>query len=129
MKVQPDLSEIKEEVSPGTYRGIIKGATVGEWKTGTKYVNWELETFGEVDPKNNGRRVFHKTPVEGKGAFRLADFYKAATGQVLKGAFDTDQLLNRKVEFEVIEGTTKEGTPSGYMEVGKVRTYTDSMHA
>jgi hypothetical protein len=120
--VQPDFSEIKEDVGPGVYRGIIKRSEAKEWPNGGTYINWEIETFGEADPKNNGRRIFHKTPTSGKGAFLLLKFYKAATGQALTGAFDTETLLGKSVEVEVVEGKNYQtGAPTGYNEVKTVR--------
>lgn len=120
MLVNPDFSEIKEDVGPGTYRGVIKKAEVKEWPNGGQYINWEVETFGEAEPKNNGRRIFHKTSTSGKGAFMLQQFYRAATGQVLTGSFDTEQLVGRKIEVDVVQGV-KNGEPTGYTEVKRVR--------
>lgn len=121
MLVSPDLSQVKDEVSPGRYQGIIKNAQPGEWQSGTKYVNWEIETVGEADPKNNGRRIFLKTPVSGGGAFRLQQLYKAATGKALAGEFDTNQLMGCKVEVEVVDGVGKDGQPTGFTDVARVR--------
>lgn len=123
--VKPDFSEVAEEVGPGTYRGVIKSAEMGKWeKSGTEYVNWTIETVGSQDPKNNGRKIFHKTPVSGKGAFRLQDFYKAAMGQSLTAAgFDTQMLLGRQIELTLVEGVNRAtGEKTGYIEVDKVRT-------
>lgn len=127
MLVKPDFSEIKDSVEPGTYSVTIKGADLGEWsgqKGTTTYVNWKLETFNEANPKNNGRIIFHKTPISGGGAFRLQQIYKAATGKILSSdhpQFDTEQLLGATLEVEVIDGM-KNGTPTGYTEVKSVRS-------
>ncbi len=127
MLLTPDFSEVKDSVGPGTYRVRVKAATLDKWETEkgtTPYVNWQLETFGESDAKNNGRTVFHKTPIKGGGAFKLADLYKAATGQILNPkapSFDTDMLLGREVEIEVIDGM-RNGQPTGYTEIKRVRS-------
>ncbi len=121
MIVKPDFSEIKEDVGPGTYKGVIKNAEVKDWPNGGKYINWEIETVGEKEPKNNGRRIFHKTSTSGKGAFMLQQFYKAATGASLTGEFDTQQLLGKQVVVDVIDGV-RNGEPTGYTEVKKVRS-------
>lgn len=118
--VTPDFSEIKEDVGPGTYNGIIKKSEVKEWPKGGQYINWEIETYGEKETKNNGRRIFHKTSLTGKGSFMLQKFYRAATGQTLTGAFDTDQLLGKQVQVLVVDGT-RNGEPTGYVEVKDVR--------
>lgn len=121
MLLVPDFSEVSDQVTPGTYCTRVTGAKPGEWSTGTKYINWELETFAEEDQKNNGRKIFHKTPIAGKGAFRLQQFYKAAMKQDIgpKG-FDTEMLLGKEVKVTVVDGTTKDGNASGYTEVKAV---------
>lgn len=121
--VQADFSEIQDEVTPGTYKGVIKKGEVKAWPSGGQYVNWEIETYGETDAKNNGRRIFHKTSVSGKGAFMLQRLYKAATGQTLTGAFDTEQLVGKNVEVVVVDGV-RDGQPTGYVEVKAVRPVT-----
>lgn len=122
MLVTPDVSELADEVTPGTYRGVITKAESGEWSTGTKYVKWTLETTGESESKNNGRRIYHKTPVMGRGAFQLQKLYKAATGRPLTGSFDTEELVGKVVALEVVDGVNREtGEPTGYIEVKNVR--------
>ena len=124
--IKPDLSEIQAEVGAGTYTVRVVDAVIGEWasKTGgapTTYVNWSLETFGEPESRNNGRRIFHRTPINGKGAFRLAQFYKAAMKQELKGEFDTQMLFGKALSVSVVDGTDKEGNATGYTEVKAVK--------
>lgn len=118
--LKPDFSEVQENVTAGTYKVRITGAKTGEWNTAngtTPFVNWEMQTFGEEEAKNNGRRIFNKTPVTGKGAFRLQQFYKAATKADLRGEFDTEQLLGKELMVTVVDGIDKEGNPTGYTEV------------
>lgn len=124
MLVQPDFSEVKDEVTPGTYKGVIKKGEVKAWPSGGQYVNWEIETYGEAEAKNNGRRIFHKTATSGKGAFQLQKLYKAATGQALTGAFDTEQLVGKQVQVVVADGVNREGQPTGYTEVKNVMPVT-----
>lgn len=120
--VTPDFSEIQDAVTPGTYKVIVKKGDVKEWPNGGTYVNWELETFGETDTKNNGRRVFHKTATQGKGAFMLQQFYRAATGAALTGSFDTEQVVGKQLAVEVVDGVNRQtGEPTGYTEVKRVK--------
>ena len=122
--IKPDFSEVQENVTAGTYKVRIVDGKTGEWNTErgtTMYINWAMETFGESETKNNGRRIFYKTPVTGKGAFRLQQFYKAATRADLRGEFDTEQLLGKELEVTVIDGMDKEGNATGYTEVKSVR--------
>lgn len=118
--VTPDFSEIQEDVTPGTYRVVVKKGEVKEWPNGGTYVNWELETFGEPEAKNNGRRIFHKTSTSDKGAFTLQQIYRAAVGQALTGPFDTEQIIGKQVAVEVVAGM-KNGEPTGYNEVKRVK--------
>jgi len=113
--IKPDFSESTDTVGPGTYKVRVTDAKMDKWagKDGgkdTPYVNWTLETFDEAEQKNNGRRVWLKTPVAGKGVFRLKDLYKAATREELDGEFDTDQLLGKEVQVTMAER-------NGYVEV------------
>lgn len=118
--VKPDFSEIAEEIVPGDYNVVIKKSELKNWPDGAAYINWQLETYGASEPRNNGRYIFHKTSTSGKGAFQLQKLYKAATGESLTGQFDTDQLLGRKIAVSVVAGM-KNGEPTGYNEVKTVR--------
>jgi len=119
--ITPNFDEIKDEVAEGTYRVVVTKGEQGEYKTGTQYVNWHLNTVDEEDPKNNGRTIFHKTPITGKGAFLTQKFYRAVTGEQVAGAFDTEQLYGRQCVVTIGEGRDREGNPSGYMEVKAVK--------
>lgn len=125
MLVKPSFDEVQDEVVPGTYRGVIKKGDLKEWPSGGQYINWEIETYGEAESKNNGRRIFHKTATSGKGAFMLQKFYRAATGQALTGQFDTEQLVGKNVEIQIVDGV-RDGQPTGYTEVKAVRAVTSN---
>lgn len=120
--VKPSFDEIQDAVSPGTYKCIVKKGEVKAWPNGGEYVNWELETVGETDPKNNGRRIFHKTATSGKGAFTLQQMYLSAVGTALTGQFDTETLVGKQVAVEVVDGVNRAtGEPTGYTEVKRVK--------
>lgn len=123
MLITPDFSEVRDSISAGTYKVRVVAAEPGEWSTGTKFVNWHLETFGESEAKNNGRRVYYRTPIAGKGAFRLADMYQAAMKTPLSAgtAIDTEVVLGKELTAVVVEGVDREGNPTGYPEVKAVR--------
>lgn len=127
MLIQPDFTEVQDEVLPGTYKVRIKKGEVKEWQNGGQYINWELETYGEKESKNNGRRVFYKTSTSGKGAFVLQKFYKAAIGEPLTGSFDTEMLVGKNVEIEIVDGVNyKTKEPTGYTDVKSVRPVTSN---
>jgi hypothetical protein len=119
--IQPDFSEVAEAVTPGTYRVTVKKGEVKEWPNGGQYINWELETCGEAEAKNNGRRIFHKTATSGKGAFMLQQLVRAATGKVITGAFDTEEVVGKQIAVTIVDGVNRQtGEPTGYTEVKKV---------
>jgi hypothetical protein len=121
--ITPDFGSVQDTVGEGIYKVRIIDGKLGEWagrdgKPPTKFINWRMETFGESEDKNNGRSVFHRTPIEGGGAFRIKDLYRAAIGEELAGAFDFTMLYGREVEITV--GPQKDKPE--YMEVKAVRT-------
>lgn len=123
--ITPDFSEVKDNVGPGTYTTRVTGHKMGEWEgrngnPSTKYVNWELETFNEEESKNNGRKIFYKTPINGKGAFKLQQFYKAAMKQDLSGGFDPEMLYSKELKVVVIDQVSKDGALTGYTDVKAV---------
>ena len=118
MLVKPDFSEVADAVTEGTYRGVITRGEVKEWPSGGHFVKWELQTVGEADPKNNGRKFYVTTSASGKGAFMLQRIYKAATGQALTGSFDTEQLVGKQVEVQLTLND------KGYTDVKAIRAVT-----
>lgn len=123
--VVPDFSDVAEEIGPGTYKVMVKKGEVKEWPNGGTYINWELETFGDSATKNNGRKIFYKTSTSGKGAFMLQRFYKATVGQPLTGSFDTEQLVGKQIEVEIVDGVNRQtGEKTGYTDVKTVRPLT-----
>lgn len=133
MLIVPDFTEVKDNVTPGVYKARIVDSKVDQWagkegKAPTVYINWTLETYGEQDEKNNGRKIFHKTPINGPGAFRLREFYKAAMGEECQGAFDRTMLHSREVEVTIVDGKDKQGQLTGYTEVKAVKPVTGIAH-
>lgn len=122
--VVPNFSDIQDRVGEGVYKVRILDSKVDTWAgtdkrpSATTYVKWTLETFGEAEDRNNGRQVFHTTPVEGGGAFKLQDFYRAAMGQDCTGPFDPTMLHGHEVEITV--GLRKDKPE--YTEVKSVRS-------
>lgn len=123
--ITPDLTEAgtRQAIAPGTYAARIKDCEVRTSQAGNDYLNWQLELFGK--PEVNNRIVFYRTMIKGGGAFRLAELYKAATGEQLKAgaSFDTDALVGREVTTILTEGRDKDGNVSQYPEVKSVVPY------
>lgn len=131
MLITPDFSEVKDSVEAGIYHVRIVGSEVGQWdgkngKPNTTFINWTLETFNEAEEKNNGRRIWHKTPINGGGAFRLQEFYKAAMHtECPKEGFDRETLLGKELEVTVVDGVNRQtGQPTGYTEVKTCKALT-----
>lgn len=120
--VTPNFKQVQDRVGEGIYKVRVVDSKVDSWpgkdgKPATRFILWTLETFAETESKNNGRRIFHRTPIEGGGAFRLQDFYRAAMGEDCTGAFDRTMLHGR--ELEVTVGSQKDKPE--YTEVKTVR--------
>lgn len=125
--IKPDFSEVTDTVGPGTYSARVIESEPGAWsgkegKPDTHFVKWTLETFNEDDPKNNGRRIFHRTPISGKGAFLFQQFYKAAFGtEVPADGVDLNDFAGKEMTVTLVDGVdrmTKQ--PTGYVEVKTV---------
>jgi hypothetical protein len=120
--ITPDFTEVQDTVGIGTYKVRVVDAKAGEWpakedRAATPFINWQMKTFAESEEKNNGRSIFLRTPISGKGAFKLRDLYRACIGQDLTGNFDTEQLFGKEVEVTVTER-------NGYNEVSTIRRLT-----
>lgn len=123
--VKPDFSQVQDRVEPGVFKTRIVDSKVETWKgkegkRDTTAIAWTLETFGEAEDKNNGRKIFHRTAIEGPGAFRLQDFYQAAMGETCAGGFDRSMLHGREIEVTV---APQKNDPQ-YNEVKAVRAIT-----
>lgn len=116
MLVTPSFDEISDDIKEGVYKVRVTAGVPGEYSTGTKYVKWTLETFGEAEAKNEGRKIWYSTPIEGKGAFMLKRLWDASTGgEEMPAQFDTEQLYGKEIEVIVAPNDR------GYAEVKSVR--------
>lgn len=125
--VTPDFTNVQDRVGEGIYKARIVDSKVDTWagkagKKATTFIAWTLETFAEAEDKNNGRKIFHRTPIEGAGAFRLQDFYRAAMQEDCAGAFDRTMLHGREVEVTIAPQKDK----PEYTEVKSVRRITNA---
>ena len=116
--IEPDLSDVVE-IKEGQYKARIVDSTIKESRAGNTFVNWQLEVFGAEPAALNGFKLPYMTMVAGRGAGRLKRFFKAATGEVLEGSFDTEQLHGREVTIGV-HYPIKEGVKSEWPEVKSV---------
>ena len=123
MLITPDFSKLKDPLTPGTYKVLVKQAEIKTWGNGTNYVEWTLATYGEDKPQNNGRTIKYRTNITGGGAFTLRDMYFAAMNSTPPAEFDTDSLLGKQIGIEVVDGVNHStGELTGYPEVKKVKS-------
>jgi hypothetical protein len=120
--IEPNFSSLQDRVGEGIYKVRIVDSKFDKWagkddKPDTRFVMWTMETFNESEDKNNGRKIFHRTPIEGPGAFRLQDFYRAAMGEECGGKFDRTMLHGRELEVTI---APQKSNPE-YTEVKAVR--------
>lgn len=120
--IQPDFSEVLEQLPEGGYKAQIVGAEMKTSKAGTPYIRWQLNVFDAPDARCNNKAVWYNTMISGAGAGRLKQFYSCAMGKRLEGSFDTQDLMGAKVFMTVVNGTDQNGNPSGFSEVKAVRS-------
>jgi hypothetical protein len=119
--ITPDVSEVSPAIEAGSYRLRITGVEAGEWKTGTPFLKFEMETCESGSPELDGRKIWHRVPYTGKGAFRFAQMHSAAMGENYEsGTIDPEIYLGREVAAVIVDGTDREGNLSGYPEVKTV---------
>src|SRR4051812_18740901 len=103
MQVNPDYSEnIFAEAKEGTHFARIAKAEPKTQKNGEKVIAWELETFGNEDPNQNNRKLFHRTAIHGQYSGLLNIFLKAANPEYTGGEFDTDDYVGKEIEVSII---------------------------
>lgn len=119
--ITPNLDEVQEAIEAGVYKVQVTKVETGVWNTqkgDLPYLKVHLDTFEEVNPKNNGRKIFYSMPLAGKGAFLVANFYRACTGESINKenpSFDTEQIMGRQLEVTV------DINSAGYTEVKTVK--------
>ncbi len=117
MLITPSFTEVADDIKPGTYKVRVTGVESKTSQKGDTYLKWELSTFAEEDPKNEGRKMWHSTMISGKGAFMFKRFWNAATGgEDVPAQVDTEMLIGK--EMEVVTATNDRG----YTEVKATRT-------
>lgn len=116
--IQPDFSEAVENLPEGEYAVRISDVEMKDSKAGNKYLNWSMETFGKDDDRLNGRKIFHTTPIAGKGAGILKAFVKAC-GMEATNSFDTDELMGRELVVVL-----KNNPERAFPEIKAVKPYT-----
>ena len=118
MQIQPDFSESLDSLPAGEYPTRVTDCAVKTSKEGNQYLNWTLETFGKTDDRMNGRKIFHSTPIRGRGAGILKSFIKATTGQTEITNFDTEDYMGKELVVVLVENPN-----SDFPQVKSVKSY------
>lgn len=122
--VTPDFTDTQDTLGEGQYQFRIIDSEVGTWagkegKPDTQFIKWTLETFGEDDPKNNGRRFWDRTAVTGRGAFTFKNLYKAAVGHDFEGGdFDPSDIHGNEVGAVIAKDKNDYMNVKTYMKLG-----------
>lgn len=124
-QIQPDYSENKfAEAKEGTHFARISAAEPKTQSNGERIIAWEMETFGNEDPNQNGKKLFHRTAIAGQYSGILNIFLKAANPDYVGGAFDTDDYIGKELEVTIVYPIDKKtGQRSQYSQVKKVAPY------
>lgn len=105
--ITPDFTETQDNLGPGEYTFRIVKGELGEWpakedRPAIKHIKWEFETCDEDDSKNNGRKTWDRTAIQGKGAFRLKDLADAADVSVTDG-FEIEDFIGKEVKAVLVQ--------------------------
>ena len=126
--VTPDVSGVTPDIKPGDYRVRVTEVASGSWDktdgSSTPYLSFVLETTGSDEANLNGRKIWHKTPISGRGAFTFAKMHKASIGEEYQAGqqIDTEMYLGREVLVTLVDGVNRQtGVPTGYTEVKAVK--------
>lgn len=122
--IEVNLDDVVDGIPAGDYAVNVVDAELKTSKAGNPYLRWQLTVFDNPEPKYNGQAIWHSTPTTGKGAFRLAQLYKAAVGTQLKGgSLDPRDIMGKRLNVTVVASLDQEGNASGFTEVKAVRAY------
>lgn len=100
--IKPDFTEMSEPLAHGDYKARVVDDELAETQTGKQQLKVTLEIFGCQGDKEsyNGKKLTYFAMLAGKGAFRLHDLWKAATGVDLPkdcGSLNTDEIRGKAV--------------------------------
>lgn len=122
--IEINLSEIVDGLAEGEYKCNVVDCEMKTSKSGNPYLRWQLTAFDCPDTRFNNQSVWHSTPTTGKGAFRLMQLFKAATGAKLDArvtSLDPQQILGKQLWVTVVKSLDQNGGETGFMEVKSVR--------
>lgn len=118
--IETDFSEAVDKLPTGEYAVRVVGSEVKTGKTSNEpYISWTLETFGRDNDSLNGRKIWHTTPVRGKGAGILRSFL-TAVGVEVKDQFDTTDIHGNELIVSIAEDD------QGFMKVKSTKRYNAS---
>lgn len=122
--IEVNLSDVVDGLAEGEYKANVVDCEMKTSKAGNAYLRWQLTAFDCADARFNNQSVWMTTPTSGKGAFRLMQLYKAATGEKLDNqvtTLDPQKILGKQLWVTVVKSLDQNGGETGFMEVKAVR--------
>lgn len=113
--ITADFTEAVDKLPVGEYAVRVIDSELKDSKAGNKYISWTLETFGRDDDALNGRKIWHTTPISGKGSGILRQFLTAMGVDAQNNEFDTDEIHGKELVVVIHEDQ------EGYMKVKTVK--------
>lgn len=121
--LQPDFSEEVTGPAPGLYRARIANVEQTFAKSsGNPMVKWKLEVAGP----SSTFTVWNTTMLAGRGVGFFRRFVEAVEPSYDGGPIDTDTLIGKTVQVELIDEYTQDGKKTGYLRVKEAFQDTDA---
>lgn len=122
--IQPDFTQTGSafvRIEPGIYTVRVVQCEEKLSQAGNPYLNWKLSIFGADDIRYNGKWVFYRTPIKGKGAFRLSQILSVILPDYKPGdAFDSESTVGKSLSVKLIYVRNPDGSESPYPSVDAV---------
>jgi hypothetical protein len=119
-RINVNLDDVNENnlLDPDWYRVVV---TNFEEKQGEKarYISWELEVRDEKVPDSHPK-LWHNTPIEGKGLGILKRFVMACGVEWDADGFDTESVLGSELEVQVDHRTYNDKTYNNVKELRSI---------
>ncbi len=125
MEFNPDYSESKfGPVAAGVHFVRVIDAEASKTQKGVPLITWTMESFGNENPIQNGKKVWHRTEISGQFSGMLKLFLQAINPEYAGGPFNTEEYLGKELEITVEYPMDKQtGQPSQYSRIKRVAPF------
>lgn len=126
MKYDIEVDNTDFSIPQGTYVCRIIRADIGRAKQGPFENLDTLKTYFQITQGPHENKEFtYETPLQGKLKWLSKRTVKACIPTYGGGEFDTDDLIGKFVDVEIIPTLTKTGQPSRFPRVENVNFHVD----